>query len=77
MFSVQLQDWRVQKTSLNKKKKNYANLPKKVHEFDSSQFAFSFFEDPDKQLITAFNKNLMTDKAKTKIKSVKNKISSR
>ena len=41
------------------------------------QFAFSFFEDPNKQRIIDFNKNMITDKATTKTKNAKNKISSR
>ena len=41
------------------------------------QFAFSFSEDLDKQLITDFKKNPTTKTAKTKTKNTKNKISSR
>ena len=45
--------------------------------FHGFQFAFSFSEDLDKQLITNFNKNPIKNKATTKTKNAKNKISSK
>ena len=76
-MSPKIEEFKKKTQPQYKKKKNYVNLPKNVHVFDYFQFAFSFFGDPDKQLITDFNKNLMTNKTTTKTKNAKNKISSR
>ena len=45
--------------------------------FHRFQFAFSFFEDLDKQLITDFNKTPITNEAISKTTNAKNKISRR
>ena len=41
------------------------------------QFVFSFFEEPNRHFMIAFNKNAITKKATAKSKNAKNKISSR